>query len=100
MERLVDQTAEIEDSIDKIEVDPDLSRTIEGTLCEATQGGLGDKIVEGSIEMTGIGMMVAIEVGIDQERGHSQEVMLVTELEMQTTVGLGQDLELVLIRIE
>ena len=50
--------------------------------------------------MTVIGMVVTIEVGIDQERGHSQEVIVVTELETQATVGLGQDLELVLIRIE
>ena len=59
-----------------------------------------DKIAEGSIEMTVIGVMVTIEVGIDQERGHSQEVIVVTELEVQATVGLGQDLELVLIGIE
>ena len=66
----------------------------------AVQGGMEDKIAEGSIEMTVIGMMDTIEVGIDQERGHSQEVIVVTELEMQATVGLGQDLELVLIGIE
>ena len=59
-----------------------------------------DKIAEGSIEMTVIGMMVTIEVRIDQERGYSKEVIAVTELEMQATVGLGQDLELVLIGIE
>ena len=61
---------------------------------------MGDKIAEGIIEMTVICMMVTIKVGIDQEIGHSQEVIVVTELEMQATVGLGQDLELVLIQIE
>ena len=69
-------------------------------MFEAGQGNMEDKIAEGSIEMTVIGMMVTMEVGIDQERGHSQEVIVVTELEMQATVGLGQDLELVLIGIE
>ena len=59
-----------------------------------------DKIAEGSIELTVIGVMVTTEVGMDQERGHSQEVIVVTELEMQATVGLGQDLELVLIGIK
>ena len=75
-------------------------RIIEGTIPKVVQGGKEDKIAEGSIEMTVIGMMVTIEVGIDQERGHSQEVIAVTELEMQVTGGLGQDLELVLIGIE
>ena len=56
-----------------------------------------DKIAEESIKMTVIGMIVTIEVGIDQERGHCQEVIVVKELEMQATVGLGQDLELLLI---
>ena len=44
-----------------------------------------------------ISKMVSIEVKTYQERGHSQEVIMVTELEMQATVGLGQDQELVLI---
>ena len=59
-----------------------------------------DKVTERSIEMTVIGMMVTIEVEIDQERGHSQEVIITTEFETQATVGLGQDIELVLIGIE
>ena len=50
--------------------------------------------------MTIIGMMDTIEVGIDQERGCSQDIIVVTELEIPATVGLGQDLELVLIGIE
>ena len=43
--------------------------------------GMEDKIAEGSIEMTVIAVMVTIEVGIDQERSHSQKVIVVTELE-------------------
>ena len=77
-----------------------MNRIIEGTIFEVVQGGREDKIAEGSIEMTVMGMMVTIEIGTDQERGHSQEVIVVTELETQATVGLGQNLELVLIGIE
>ena len=59
-----------------------------------------DKTAEGSTEMIVIGVIVTIEVGINQERGHSQEVIVVIELEVQATVGLGQDPEPVLIGIE
>ena len=34
--------------------------------------------------------MITMEVGIDQEKGHSQAGI---ELEVQVIVGLGQDLE-------
>ena len=61
---------------------------------------MGDKTTEGSIEMIVIGMVVTIEVGIDHERGHSQEIIAVIELKVQATVGLDQDLGLVLIGIE
>ena len=57
---MVDQTAEIEDSKDKIEVDPDLSKIIERTIFKVVQGGMEHKIVEGSIETTVIGVMVTI----------------------------------------
>ena len=40
-----------------------------------------------------IDVMVTIEVGIDQEKGHSQELIVVIELEGQAVVGLGQDPE-------
>ena len=77
-----------------------MSIIIGGTIFEAVQGDMEDQVAEESVEMTVIGMMLTIEVEIDQERSHSQEVIMVTELEMQATVGLGQDLELVLIGIE
>ena len=40
-----------------------------------------------------IGIMVTIEVGIGQERGHSQEIIAVTGIEAQATVGEDQYLE-------
>ena len=56
-----------------------------------------DKIIEEDIEM--IDIMIIIEAGIDQEKGHSQEIIIVVEIEVQVTVDQGQDLELVQIDI-
>ena len=39
-----------------------------------------DKIVEENIEM--IGKMVAIEVGVDQEKGHFQEIIAIIGIEI------------------
>ena len=50
-------------------------------------GDMEDKTAEGSIEMIIIGMMVTTEGGIDRDRGHSQEVVVVIGLEVQATVG-------------
>ena len=94
---IIGQVVEIEDSL---EVDPDLSRTTEGTTFETMLVNMEDNIAEGNIEMIVIDMMVTIEVGIDQERGHSQEVIVVIELGVQAVVGPGQDPEPVLIGIE
>ena len=68
-------------------IDLDLSGVIEATLSKVVLGDMEDKIAEGSIEVIIIGMMVTIEVGIDQERDHSQETTVVIELEVQATVG-------------
>ena len=68
-------------------VDLDLKRVIEGTIFEIVLGDMEDKIAEESIEVIIIGAMVTIEVGIDQERDHSQETIVVIELEVQATVG-------------
>ena len=67
---IVGQTVETEDSMEII--DTDSSKTIETTIFERTLGDMEDKIVE---ENTGIsGMMIIIEVGIDQEIGHLKEL--------------------------
>ena len=52
-----------------------------------------DKTVEETTEI--IGAMVKIEVGIDQERDHFQEIMVTIRI-----VDQDQDLELVLIETE
>ena len=56
-----------------------------------------DKIVEENIEM--IGVMIIIEVGIGQEKGHLQEIMVILGIEVPVTEDQGQDLELVQIEI-
>ena len=42
-----------------------------------------------------IDIMTTIEAGIDHERGHSQEIIVVPEIEVQVTEDQDQDLELV-----
>ena len=51
------------------------------------------KTAEANIEIIVIDMMVTIEVGIDQQKGHSQGFTVVIELEVQAVVDLGQDPE-------
>ena len=52
-------------------------------------------------ENTGItGMMIIIEVGIDQEKGHSKGTMAIIGIEVQVTGDQDQGLELALIEIE
>ena len=53
---------------------------MEGTTFKTMPENMEDNIAEGNIEMIVKDMMVTIEVGIDQERGHSQEVIVVIEL--------------------
>ena len=71
-------------------VGPD--RTIETAIFEETLEGMVDKIIE-DIEM--IDIMITIEAGTDQEKGHSQEIIVVAEIEVQVTVDQDQGLELV-----
>ena len=92
---MIGQVVEIQDSL---EVDPGLSRTTEGTIFETVIGDMEDKTVKENIGM--IDVMATIEIGIDQGRDHSQEVIVVIELEMLAVVGLGQDPEAALTETE
>ena len=89
----VGQTVETENSMEII----DLDKTIEMTIFEGTLEDMEDKIIEENIEM--IGTMSITEVGIGQEKGHSQGIMVMIEIEVPVTVDQGQDLKLVLIEI-
>ena len=68
-------------------------KNIETVIFEETLEDMEDKIIEEDIET--IDIMIIIEAGIDQEKGHSQEIIVVAEIEVQVTVDQGQDLELV-----
>ena len=59
-----------------------------------------DKTGEENMEVIVIDVTVTIEVGIDQEKGHCQEFIVVIEPEVQAVVGLGQGPEPVLIGVE
>ena len=72
-------------------VGPD--RTIEIAIFKETLEGMVDKIIEEVIAI--IDIMITIEAGIDQEKGHLQEIIVVAEIEVQVTVDQDQDLELV-----
>ena len=63
-------------------------------------GDIEDKAAEGNIGMIFIDVMVSIKAGVDQERYHSQEFIVVIGGEVQTVVGLGQDPQPVLTGIE
>ena len=74
-------------------IDTDSSKTKEITIFKRTLGDMKDKIVE---ENTGItGVLTIIEVGIDQEIGHSQGIMVIIGIEVQAIADQDQDLELV-----
>ena len=70
---------------------------METVIFEETLEDMEDKIIEEDIEM--IDIMIIIEAGIDQDKGHSQEIIIVVEIEVQVTVDQGQDPELVQIEI-
>ena len=78
--------------------DKDFGKTTEITIFERMLGDMEDKIAEENTGITGI--MTTIEVGKDQEKGHTQEIMVKIEIEVQVIVDQGQDLELVLIETE
>ena len=77
--------------MDKVLRDPDFSKITEGTTFKKALGDVEDKLIEGNIEM--IGMMITTEVGIGQEKDHSQEIIAVAEIEVQAIVGWEEDLE-------
>ena len=93
--RKVIRTGQIEGTGDNLQiVGPD--RTIE-IVFQSNTRGYGRQKNREDIEM--IDMIITIEAGIDQEKGHLQEIIVVAEIEVQVTVDQDQDLELVQIGI-
>ena len=74
-----------------------LDKIIETVIFKETLEDMEDKIIEEDIEM--IDIMIIIEAGTGQEKGHLQEVIVVVETEVQVTVDLGQAPEVVQIEI-
>ena len=74
MDQTIGQVVEIEESS---EIGLELSRTTEGTISRIMLGDMEDKAAEGNIEIIVIDVMATIELGIDQERDHSQEFIAV-----------------------
>ena len=94
--REVIRTGQIVGTGDSIQIGgPD--RTIETVILKETLDGMVHKVIQEVIEM--IDIMITIEAGIDQEKGHLQEIIVVAEIELQVTVDQDQDLELVQIEI-
>ena len=76
---------------------PRFQQSYRSTISKRMLEDMEDKIVE---ENTGIiDMMIIIEVGIDQRREHSQEIMVIIGIEVQVIADQDQNLELVLIEI-
>ena len=75
------QAVAIEYILGEAIVDGRFEQSYRGTIFEIVLGDMKDKIAEESIEVMIIGAMVTTEVGIDQERAHSQETIMVIELE-------------------
>ena len=90
----VDQTVEIEDNMETI----DLDKTIEIIIFEETPEGMEDKIIEKTTEIIGAMNMTEVEIG--QEKGHFQGIMVTIEIGVPVTVDQDQVLKLVLIGIE
>ena len=88
---------EIEDSL---ETGPGLSRITEEVILKTILGDMVDRLAEGNIEIMTIDIMITIEVGIGQDKGHSQGITVTIELEVWVVVHLGQDPEPLLIGTE
>ena len=91
MVREVIRTGQIVEIGDNLQIiDPD--RITEVAILEETLEDMVDRIIEETIGMKDI--MSTIETGIGQERGHLQEITVVTEIEVQVIVDQDQGLEL------
>ena len=87
------------DNTDKTEVGLDMNKIIGEVILEEAWGTIVEGIVEENTE-TAIQMTVLTEAGTGLERGHFPEIMVIIELEIQATVGPGQDPKLAQIGIE
>ena len=66
--------------MDEEVIDPDFSKITEGSIFKKKLGDMVDKIVEENVEM--IGVIVTIQVGTDQEKGHFEEIIAIIGIEL------------------
>ena len=89
-----DKIVETGDSIGKTEADPGTHKIIGEEILEVKQEHikiLKDKTVEKSTEMK---VMAEVEIGTGLEKGHFLQTLVTIEIiEVQATVGPGQDQE-------
>ena len=78
----IDQIVGIEDTSGKTEIDPDLSKVIDGVVSKIIPEGTVYRIAEESIGIIVIEMVVRTEVGTGLGKDPFQEIMAVTELEV------------------
>ena len=67
---------------------------METAIFKRTLDDMENKIVGENMGI--IGAMIITEAGIDQEKGHSQEIMVAIGIKVPVTVDQGLDIELVL----
>ena len=72
-------------------------RITEVTILEGTLEDIGDKIIEEIMEMKSVITIIKTEIG--QEKGHLQEITVVTETEAQLIADRDQGLEQIQIGI-
>ena len=70
--------------MDKEMTDSDFRKITEGTISKKALGNTQVRMVEESIDM--IGALITVEIGIDEEKGHFQETIVVTGIEVQVIV--------------
>ena len=90
---IVGLTVETEDNMEIIGLD----KAIETTILERTLEAMEDKIAKENMGI--IGTLTITGVEIDQEKGHSQEILVTIGIEIPVRVGQSLDLESVLIEI-
>ena len=90
---IIGQTVESKDNMEII----GLNKAIETTILERTLEDMEDKIVEENMGI--ISAMITAGVEIDQEKGHSHEILATIGIKVPVTVDRALDLELVLVEI-
>ena len=92
-DEITGQIVVTEDNTGNTEVALDTKKIIGEVTLEEMWGAMVDRIVEDNTEIA-LGMTVMTEAATGLEKGHFSEIMAtMLEIEVQATIGLGQDQE-------